>query len=253
MESEIIRTAIKVGNSAGVLLPKQYLNSQVKVVLQPLNIERDILEILLEENLLKNTLGIYLVGSYARKEQKIESDIDVLVITSSISKKIIRERYEIILLTKEQVEKQLKTNIVPLLPMLKEAKPIINGTLLEKYKQTKLTKKNLKWHIETTKSAMKVIEKSISLAKELGIKEGDSSAYSLILRLRGVHIVNCLKKDKLWSKKEFLNLIKEIAGSLKAYEGYSRAKADKKTKEGLPIEEAEKLMEYINKKIKEQE
>ncbi len=253
MENELVRKAIKVGNSAGVLLPKQYLNSQVRIVLQPLNIEKDVLEILLEENILKDTLGVYLVGSYARNEQTIESDIDILVITSKINKKIIRGRYEIILITKEQLEKQLETNLLPLLPMLKEAKSIINEMLIEKYKETPLTKKNLKWHIETTKSAMRVIKKSIELSKEMKIKEGDGSAYSLILRLRGVYIVDCLKKDKLWSKREFLSLIKEIAGSLNAYEGYLRIKADKKVKEELKIEEAEKLIGYINKKIKEQE
>jgi len=43
MENELIKSTIRVGNSAGVLLPKEYLNTQVKIVLQPLNIEKDIL------------------------------------------------------------------------------------------------------------------------------------------------------------------------------------------------------------------
>ena len=50
---ELIKNTIRVGNSAGVLLPKEFLNTQVKIVLQPLNIEKDILDILMEEKMLK--------------------------------------------------------------------------------------------------------------------------------------------------------------------------------------------------------
>ena len=58
---------------------------------------------------------------------------------------------------------------------------------------------------------------------------------------------------KVVSNKEFLSLIKKITGSIKSYEGYIRSKNNGKIKEDLPIEEAEKLYHYINKKIKEQE
>jgi len=44
---ELIKNTIRLGNSAGVLLPKEFLNTQVKIVLQPLNIEKDVLDILL--------------------------------------------------------------------------------------------------------------------------------------------------------------------------------------------------------------
>ena len=50
MENELIKKTIRVGNSAGVLLPKEWLNTEVKVVLQPRNIEKDILDILRGEN-----------------------------------------------------------------------------------------------------------------------------------------------------------------------------------------------------------
>ena len=249
---ELIKNTIRVGNSAGVLLPKEFLNTQVKIVLQPLNTEKNILEILLEERILKNILGVYLIGSYARKEQTIESDVDVLAITDNINKRIKKGKYEILLVSKEIVDKKMKKDIFPLLPMITEAKPIINRELLNEYIHSPLTKKNLKWHIDTTKSAMKVIEKSIELSREMGMEESDSSAYSLVLRLRGVYIVDCLKKRRIWNKNEFLEMIKKIAGSLSAYEGYLRVKANKKMKYKLPPEEAKKLHDYILKKIKEQ-
>jgi len=127
---ELIKNTIKVGNSAGVLLPKEFLNTQVKVVLQPLNIEKDILEILLEKKMLKDVLGVYLIGSYARKQQTIESDIDVLVITDNLNDKINRGKYDLMLVSKELVDEKMEKNILPLLPMIIEAKPIINQALI---------------------------------------------------------------------------------------------------------------------------
>ena len=103
---ELIKNTIRVGNSAGVLLPKEFLNTQVKIVLQPLNIDKDVLNILIEEKMLKNVLGCYLTGSYARKEQTIESDVDILVITDKINKRIKKGKYEITCISRGEVERQ---------------------------------------------------------------------------------------------------------------------------------------------------
>jgi len=73
------------------------------------------------------------------------------------------------------------------------------------------------------------------------------------LRLRGTYIVDCLIKNKIPTKKELLNLIKKISGSLKAYEGYSRVKNNEKEKNELPTEESARLYNYLIKKINEQE
>lgn len=248
---EIIKNTVKIGNSAGVLLPKKYLNSEVKIILEPLNIEKDILKILLEEKVLADLLGVYLVGSHARKEQNIESDVDILVITSNTDKKISKEKYEIICISKKELENQLNKNILPLLPMIREAKTIINKELIKNYIHYPLTKKNLKWHIDTTESAMKFAEKTLQVSKELNEKTiSDDIVYSLILRLRTLYIINCIKKNKNPTKKEFLKLVKTISGSLKSYEGYLRSKSSQKTREELPIEEAGKIINYINKNIK---
>lgn len=248
---ELIKNTIRVGNSAGVLLPKKFLNTQVKIVLQPLNIEKDILEILFKEKILKNTLGVYLIGSYARKEQTIESDIDVLVITKNINKRIEKGKYDLLLVSKEIIDEKMRKNIFPLLPMIIEAKPIINEELLNKYINPSLTKKNLKWNIDTTKSAMNVVKEYIKLAEEMQEKVSDAASYSLILRLRTIYIINCLKKGKIWKKREFLSLIKKISGSLTAYERYLDSKNNNTKAYKLPIGEAKKLMDYNNEKIRE--
>jgi predicted nucleotidyltransferase len=250
---ELIKNTIKVGNSAGVLLPREWLGSQVRVILEPLNIDKEIVEILMQEKILGDVLGAYLVGSYARGEQTIESDIDILVITGSINKKIKKGKYEIICISQEEIKNQIEKNILPILPMIKEAKTIINKELIKQYSLSKLTLKNLLYHIETTKSAMKVVEKDIELSKEMNEKASDASAYSLILRLRTLYITECLKHGKIGSRKDFLKLVKNISGSAVAYERYLCSKNKNIEESKLPIEEAEKLMRYINKKIIELE
>ena len=252
---ELIKTAVRVGNSAGVLLPKEYLNSEVKITLTPRNIEKEVINILSNENLLKDILGIYVTGSYARKEETIESDIDVLVITNNTDKRIKKEKYDLLLISKNNLEKTLKRNVMPLLPMIKEAKPIINGSLLEEYKNIKLTRKNLKWHVEITKSIIKVIRAAIDLDKELEkTKTGDAPAYSLILHLRGIYLINCLRKNKSWSSQELINLIRKISNSTTSYERYLYVKNNNgKIKDLLPIPEAEKLLNYIINENSKQE
>ncbi len=253
MKQELIKPIIKVGNSAGVILPKNWINGKARIELieKPIDIKKDILEIL--ESYLEDIEGIYLVGSYARNEQTKKSDVDVLVITNKISEKIVKGKYDLILVPKEKIELSLKKNILPILPMLKEAKPLFNGSLIKEYQKTKLTKDNLNPHIELTKSALNVNKEIIKLDEETNSYLSDVVAYSLILRLRGTYMVDCLIKNKTPRKKELLNLIKKTSGSLKAYEGYLRAKNNEKNKNELQIEEAKKLYEYICKKIKEQE
>jgi len=253
MIRELIKPIVRVGNSAGVLLPKNWINGKARIELieKPIDIKKDVLEIL--DPYLQNIEGIYLIGSYAREEQTKKSDVDILVITNKINKKIKKGKYEIILISKEKVESALEKNILPILPMLKEAKPLVNSSLIEKYKKTQLTKKNLKSHIELTKSALGINREFINLDEEMESNSGDSVAYSLILRLREMYIVDFLIKNKIPTKKELFNLIKKVSGSLKAYEGYLRVKNNEKDKNELPIEESIKLYDYLIKKIKEQE
>jgi len=247
---ELVKTTIKLGNSAGILLPKKYLNSQVKIILEPLNIEKDVLNILMDENILEEVMGIYLTGSYSRGEQNIESDIDVLVITNDINKRIVKEKYELICLSKKELEKQLENNALPILPMIKEAKVILNKDLLKNYVDVSLTKKNLKWYVETTKSRTKDIREDIKLYKKANEKYmSDNFAYILVLRLRTIYIIDCIRKNKICTKKEFLKLIKKTSGSLDVYDGYLRSKNNQKTKKELPLKQTEKLIEYIDKNV----
>ncbi|PIN88478.1 hypothetical protein COU61_04750, partial [Candidatus Pacearchaeota archaeon CG10_big_fil_rev_8_21_14_0_10_35_13] len=82
----LTRKIIKVGNSAGVLLPRSTLGGRAVIRIEKLRATpNEILEIIKE--CLPGVIGVYLVGSYAREEED-ESDVDVLVITEGINKKI---------------------------------------------------------------------------------------------------------------------------------------------------------------------
>ncbi|HIH17664.1 MAG TPA: nucleotidyltransferase domain-containing protein [Nanoarchaeota archaeon] len=241
---ELIKKAVKVGNSAGVLLPKRWLNTRVKVILEPENVGLEILEILAEHNLLKKVVGVYLIGSYARNEQTIDSDVDVLAITSGGGGKVLKGRYEVLCVSKEEAKKQLDQNALPLLAMLKEAKPIINEELLKEL-SAPLTLRNLRWHIETTRSAMNVVEEYIKMADECGEDVADAAAYSLILRLRTLYIIDCLRKNRLWNTPGLLRLVEKISGSTTAYERYLQVKRRDAMGYKLKKEEAEKIRRYI--------
>ena len=123
---ELIKPIIRVGNSAGVILPRGWLNGEAKITLlrKPQNVKQEILGILEED--LSSVIGLYLVGSYARNEQNNKSDIDVLGITTCVDKKIKKGRYEIVLMSYKNLKENIGKNVLPLLPMLKEAMPIFN-------------------------------------------------------------------------------------------------------------------------------
>jgi len=251
MTQELVKFVVRVGNSGGVLVPKDWINgmAHVELVKKPANILGEVIGMLGSK--LEDTIGIYLVGSYARNEQKDGSDIDVLVITNKTEAKLEKRNYNIIIVSKAKLEKMLGENILPLLPMIKEAKPLLNSDLIEEYKNTKLTKKNLRFHIETTKTALKVIKEAIEFAKIENENISDNVMYSLILRLRQVYIVGCLVHNKIPSTKGILSLITELAGSKDPYGAYLRSKQGKNAKKTVSIKQAERIYYYIDKIIKE--
>ena len=246
---ELIRKITKMGNSSHVVLPKEWLNGRARVELieKPANINEDVLRILNPH--LKDILGIYLVGSYARKEETKDSDVDVLVVTDDLDKKIKEGKYEIILISKDNLDKSLKRNILPLLPMLREAKTIMNKELLEKYKNTKINKENTKWIIDLTKSSRKICKIAIEMSKEDNKNISDGVAYSLILGLRTIYVLDCLKKNKTPTSRELKNLVIHIVKTEEPYNSYLRSKNSQPEKMTVSPEIGEKLNNYIIGKL----
>ncbi len=247
MKHEIIKQAFKLGNSAGVLLPVEWKGKKVSIKLIDKSISQDILDILDERNILKNTIGIFLAGSYARGEETEASDIDILVVTDTLDRQIKIGKYEIILISKSRFEKSVIKSLY-LSSLINEAKAILNEDLLMHYKiQSKkiLIKKNL----EEIKSIVKINEKSINIDKEMGQNVSDETLYSIILRFRELYLIECLKYGKNPSTKEFINLIKKIS-SEESYNAYLRTKNDLKTKKIISVKEAKALIDAIKINIK---
>jgi predicted nucleotidyltransferase len=246
----VIKKTRAVGTSAGVLLPRSWLNKQVVVTLSVISKEEiasDVLKILADKNFLKNTMGIFLAGSYARGEETGSSDIDLLIITDSINKQIKIDRYEIILVSKSRLDKLIKNSIY-LASLINEAKPILNSDILNFYKE-KLKNLSIKKPLSEIKSMMKINEKMIDLDEELGEKVSDETLYSLVLRLRELYLMDVLINKKTPSNKVFLNLIKGIS-SEDSYEAYLRIKNSSNSKMVVSVDEAKSLVNEIKKRLK---
>ena len=233
IETKIVQ---KFGNSGHVVLPKDYVGKKIRFIAEPKtfeDIKSEIVEIL--KPYLENVLGVYLYGSYARNEQTIDSDIDILVITSAKFKIIDKiNDYSIISITIKEFENTLGINAILLIPILKEAKAIINLNLLEKYKEYNFTKKNAILFIGDTSRILELNKKGLKLDFEIG-----SLIYSLILRIRGLLMIKLLLNNKLYSKSSLFSFLEnnDITNDKieELYRIYSSEKNNNKVKENDKI------------------
>jgi len=252
---ELLKKTIKSGNASAVVLPKAWLDKRVRVELidkTPETILYDVLEIIKPTVSLPDIIGIYLVGSYARVDQTDESDIDILIISQKTSKELIKKgNYEILIVSLDLLYYKLKKDLLPIGAMLKEARPLLNANFLI-YLDIKVTKKNVRWYLETTHDRLKTIKESIDTiqSNKPNGKLSDAIAYSLILRLRTVYMIDCLKRGVDYKKGDFLKLVKTISGSLIAYERYVYAKGNDEYGRELPVSEGRKVYEYLKDYLK---
>ncbi|MFA6022493.1 MAG: hypothetical protein WC781_00220 [Candidatus Pacearchaeota archaeon] len=116
------RRAIKVGNSAGVLLPKSFLGAEVRVQVlnNPQNTKKDIMKLL--ENYLEEVRGIYILSIENKK-------VEVLAVSMSLSKIIEKGNYKISIVPLQIIQKSLKEK-KPISDKILKAKPIMNKWLL---------------------------------------------------------------------------------------------------------------------------
>jgi predicted nucleotidyltransferase len=194
----------KFGNSGHVVLPKECIGRRIKFVTEPKtfqDIKSEITDIL--KPYLENIVGVYLYGSYARNEQTADSDVDILVITTTKFKIIEKmDNYNIISTTINDIENTLRNNAVLILPIIKEIRTIINPDLLKKYQNYRFTKKNTKQFLDSTKRILVLNEKGLELDFEIG-----SLVYSLMLRIRGLLIIKLMENDNLYSKSSLFNYL----------------------------------------------
>ncbi len=194
-QEQILREVTPIGNGAHIFAPKEWLGEEVLLIrIIKKSLKERILEVL--DPYLENITGVYLYGSYARSEAKKDSDIDLLVIAN---KKItIKEKgFEIIILEEDSIKKAIEISPMLIYSALAEAKPIINSDLLNKLKTQYLPSiKHYKSYIEETKNIIKINETLLD-------------PYSIILRLKGIYIINQLMNKSNYSNKKFKSWILE--------------------------------------------
>ena len=251
MEFEI-KKAVKAGNSSAVILPRSWLSKEVRVELIEKTADKilaEVIEIAKRYIDLREIIGIYLVGSYAREEESEDSDIDILIITSESNKEMIREGiYSILIVSKELLEQKLKNDLFPVGQMIREARALINASYLELLKVS-VTKDNVKWYLETTKEKIDLAAEILEKTKRKVVN--NRLVYTLILRIRTLYIIQKLIKNQDYSNIDFVKLIARVSGSKNAYDSYLAIKNDLREEDITTGEEAEKLYFYLKKQLDE--
>ncbi|MDD5192863.1 MAG: DUF2080 family transposase-associated protein [Candidatus Nanoarchaeia archaeon] len=243
----IVKHTREVGTSAGVLLPRSWLNKQVVVTLFEPSKEKilqEVMDCLSKHNLNEEAKGVYLYGSYSRKDFDFNSDIDILVITQNTKKLINYNNYEILLISESSFSKNLPNNL-NYLSILREIKVIFNKDLIEEYKSKKY-KFNIKKIASEIENVLKINQDSVKMCRENNMNLPDGVAYSVVLRLRELYLIKCLISNKSYNKKDFLELIGE-----KAYFAYLRIKRNEKELNNLSPDELINAMDLSKKWLKE--
>ena len=187
----------------------------------------------MKNKLLNDITGIYVFGSYAKKEEDENSDIDILILTNKTNKFLKMNDFEITLISEKIIESNIKKDLY-IISIIKEAKPILNNSKLE-YLRSKINIKKFKLTI------LNEIRRVLKF-NELVIKGEDTVnsgvVYSLILRYRELYFLDCLFNNKLPAKKEF----KEIVGNNELYKIYEDIKNDINNEKHVDVKEATKIL-----------
>ena len=243
---KLIKKAIEMGNGAAVYVPKEYAGRQVVIILPEgiVEIKRRIIERL--EDYMENIVGVYLFGSYARGESHSLSDIDVLIITQNEAKELkhLFTDMDARVSTLEGIRKSIQRLPAISLPIIREAKTLINPVLLEELKKSKINYKNFKWNFDDIKRVIKIIEDFIELDEE---DIGLSHIYSLFMRARICYMMDGLLRDRQFSNR---GLQKELAkrgldkGKYEEYYDVYRKVRDDEEVEGKI--DKDKITQFIN-------
>jgi len=122
---EFIRKTRRVGNSSGILLPKNLLGSEVKVTVikRPINIKKEVFKLL--DSYFPELRGIYITN---------QNPIEVLAISSGVRDTIGKEKMKINIVPLPIIKRDIKTK-QKLREKLLKAKSILNRALLLELKK----------------------------------------------------------------------------------------------------------------------
>lgn len=251
IREQLIKPVVKSGNGGAIWVPKDWLGQEVIVILPErprINFRQKILQKL--EPYLKDVIGVYIYGSYARQEQTPESDIDVLVVTQEKTFQMKERGLEFTILPIERLKNAIRKSPEMFYMMVQEAQPIINEPLLGELQDIQPERKALRAYLNQTKEHLKTSKQLFELDKQEGSHlKSHAIMYSVVLRLRGIFILQCILHKKRFSSLSFRKWL-EAKGIRKnefqeAYHAFRAVRDGKKIKQKLSLEVVERLIHIL--------
>ncbi len=253
IKEQIRKKVNKSGNGGAVWVPKEWLGEEIiitRIETPKLSLKEEIIHLLLPQ--IENISGVFIYGSYARKEETADSDIDILVLAKNKFDIKNTKKFDIDIIEVKKIKNLVQKNIF-IYSMIKESKPIMNAYLLEELKNSdKNFKDSINWFKETTQDSIKSVREFIELDKmESKYVLSYSIIYSLILRLRGLFLISCILNNKKFSNKLFKQWI-NISNSefKKIYLVYRNIRDNKKTSSiKITLEQVESLLNFLSLEV----
>lgn len=243
------KKVVPLGNGSVVYTPKKWIGKTVSVILEekPVDVVSEVLTELKPH--ISAVEGIFLFGSFARSEQKKDSDIDVLVISEKPLDLKKRGQFDFLVKKKSLLVEELKKDgTLFLRQLLSEAKPIFNSSLLGELQKTK-TEPDFNRFFQDTLTAFSHVQQLLEKEKKQGktITGSGASIFSLILRLKTLFLIHCFAKKIPFSNTRFDAFLKSHGFSeetIRAFLTVFRAeRQNQATTEKIALQDAEKLFE----------
>ena len=179
-KEQIVREVNLIGNGAHIFAPKEWANEKVLVIrLEKKSIKEELLEILYPY--LDKIIAVFIYGSYARKEETKDSDVDVLVIAKEKFKIERSNKFQIIVLAEEEINNAIRLKPILMYSIFKEASAVINSGYLELLKKQKIDYSLFSSFIKSSYDSLKSNIELLELDKKTGKTISNSVIYSLIL------------------------------------------------------------------------
>lgn len=256
VKEQLVKRVVKSGNGGAVWVPKNWLGQEIIVILPDkpkMGIKEWIVHLI--EPYLNDVIAAFIYGSYARNEATEESDVDVMVITKGkrFQIKATEPNLDIAVFELDKLKKSILKYPVMYYQIVQEAEPLINHYLLEELKDIKISHSDFKDYIRETKKHIESNKEFIELDKlDSRHINSYSALYSIILRLRGTFIMQCILDKKRFSNRLFLEWLTgkgvtnlEFEQCYSAYRSVKKGVSMKNPK--IKIFVAEKLLNILIK------
>ncbi|MBI1972489.1 nucleotidyltransferase domain-containing protein [Candidatus Woesearchaeota archaeon] len=256
IQEQIRKRVARSGNSGAVWVPKNWLGEEIvvtRLATPKLSMEEELLHILLPH--LKDISAIFLYGSCARKEETRDSDIDILIIAKHTFTPRTLKRFDITVIEHEKMHDAVQKNPF-VYAIIQEAKPLFNSHLLNVLQHTATNfTQFIRWYKETTEDSILSTKELLDLDRlESTYLTSYSVIYSLLLRFRGVFLIQSVLHHKAFSNSSFKKYMTAfIPESLfaKFYMVYKQVRDNRKI-DILKIEITlvEKLVQILRQEVK---